>query len=465
MNSFSKKMKKALVIGIDGVPYSLLNTYLKNDAMPNLKQILGQGFGLYQMNASIPDVSSVSWTSFTTGVNPGEHGIYGFTDLQPDSYSLYFPNSRNIKAPAFWEILGKTSKKTSTLYQKYLKKIGRPYRSIILNVPHTYPAYPINGILASGFVAIDLKKATYPESAYTYLHSMNYLIDVEAEKAKEDKLAFMKSLFDCFEIRKKAISHFFKNEPWDLFFACITETDRLHHFFFDASQDPSHPFYKHFFQFYSEVDKFIKVLYDGFLEKYRGKGFFMILSDHGFASIKKEVYINKFLEKQGFLVLKNVGDLYERIDHQTKVFNLDPCRIYIHDKDSYPRGNVRKEERVALLIEVRDALGSLKGENGENVIDKIYSKEEIYQGPHLHRAPDLVCLPKDGYDLKGSLEKKEIFGQTLFTGMHTWHDAFCILPEQISVLTKPAIENMPDHIMEYFTQKEAIDGSPDKIRK
>ena len=68
----------------------------------------------------------------------------------------------------------------------------------------------MNGILVSGFVAIDLKKATFPESAYTYLHSINYLIDVEAEKAKEDKLAFMKSLFECFEIRKKAISHFFK---------------------------------------------------------------------------------------------------------------------------------------------------------------------------------------------------------------------------------------------------------------
>ena len=55
-------------------------------------------------------------------------------------------------------------------------------------------------------------------------------------------------------------------------------------------------------------------------------------------------------------------------------------------------------------------------------------------------APDLVCLPKDGYDLKGSLEKKEIFGQNIFTGMHTWHDAFCILPERINFLTKPAIE-------------------------
>jgi predicted AlkP superfamily phosphohydrolase/phosphomutase len=139
------------------------------------------------MNASIPDISSVSWTSF--------------------------------------------------------------------NVPHTYPALPLNGILVSGFVAIDLNKAAFPESAYTYLNSIHYLIDVEAEKAKGDKMAFIKNIFECYEIRKKAISHFFKKESWDPFFACTTETDRLHHFFFDASKDKENPYYESFLQFYMELDK------------------------------------------------------------------------------------------------------------------------------------------------------------------------------------------------------------------
>jgi predicted AlkP superfamily phosphohydrolase/phosphomutase len=452
MKLFSKKMKKALIIGIDGVPYSLLNTYLQKDVMPNLKKILSQGLTLHQMNASIPDISSVSWTSFNTGVNPGEHGIYGFTDLKPDSYSLYFPNSKDIKAPTFWEILGKTNQKTSTLSQKYYNKIIHPYRSVIFNVPHTYPALPMNGILISGFVAIDLKKATFPDSAYPFLHSINYLIDVEAEKAKEDKTEFIKSLFECFEIREKAISHFFAEEPWDLFVACITETDRLHHFFFDASYDKENTYHESFLHFYIKLDKFIKYLYDKFIERDSGKGFFMILSDHGFAPVKKEVYINKFLEEKGFLVLKNEGNFYERIENKTKAFNLDPCRIYIHGTDSYPRGTVRKEERAALLEEIKKALRMLKGENGDEVVDKIFEKEEIYHGPHTHLAPDLVCLPKDGYDLKGSLEKKEIFGYNIFKGMHTWHDAFCILPSNITFSKKPSIEELTDYIIQNYSQ-------------
>jgi predicted AlkP superfamily phosphohydrolase/phosphomutase len=451
MKLFSKKKKKALIIGIDGVPYSLLNTYIKNDIMPNLKKILSQGFTLHQMNASIPDISSVSWTSFNTGVNPGEHGIYGFTDLKPGSYSLYFPNSNDIKASTFWEILGKTNQKASTLSQKYHQKISRPYRSIIFNVPHTYPAWSMNGILVSGFVAIDLRKATFPESAYPYLHSINYLIDVEAERAKEDKAAFMKSLFECFEVRKKAISHFFTQESWDLFFACITETDRLHHFFFDASTDKENPYYQSFLRFYAELDKWIQTLYNDFVNLSDGKGFFMILSDHGFAPIKKEVYINQFLKEKGLLFLRDEGDFYERIENQTKAFNLDPCRIYIHNKEAYPNGRIRREEKAEVLREIKEALKAFK-EDGNPIIDQIYQKEEIYHGLHTGRAPDLVCLPKDGYNLKGSLERNEIFSYSPFKGMHTWHDACCVLPGNIAISKKPSVEYLTDYILQYYSQ-------------
>ena len=452
MKLFSKKSKKALLIGIDGVPHSFLKTCIEKDVMPNLKQILTQGFTLNSMNASIPDVSSVSWTSFSTGVNPGEHGIYGFTELEPENYSLRFPNSRDVKAPPFWEILGKTSRGTSTLGEKYLPKVSSPFRSVIFNLPHTYPASPINGVLVSGFVAIDLKKAVYPESVLHTLRSMNYVIDVDAEKARGDKGAFLKEIFECFEIRKKAIFHFFEEEPWDLFFACVTESDRLHHFFFDAAAQESHPDHGPFLNFYSEVDKFIGRLYDAFVEKSGGKGFFMILSDHGFAPIKKEVYINPYLQQSGLLELKPEGLFYERIGNQTRAFNLDPCRIYINGQGVYGRGRVRREERLQVLNEAREALESLKTEEGEKVIDKVYQKEEIYRGPHLDRAPELVCLPRDGYDLKGGIEKKAVFGRTIFEGMHTWHDAFCVLPEGIRFSEKPSIEQLAEYILRYFTE-------------
>lgn len=443
--------RKALIIGLDGVPYSLLKDYLEQGKMPRLRKMLDQGFSLHPMNASIPDVSSVSWTSFATGVNPGEHGIYGFVDLQPHDYSLYFPNSRDIQAPSFWEILGKTDKKTSTLSHDYRQKVQSPKRSIIFNLPHTYPAASIHGILVSGFVAIDLKKAVYPDSTYSYLRSIHYQIDVEAETVRKDKTLFLNELFDCFEIRKKAIDHFFLNEPWDLFLACITETDRLHHFFFDAARDRGHLFYERFVQFYEALDNWLGRIFERFMEQTQGRGLFIALSDHGFVPIKKEIYINPFLERSGFLKLNPDGEFFKKLGSGTRVFNLDPCRIYVNYKDLYGGGIVRREERSVLLKEVREALSTLRGEDNEEVIEKIYLREEIYQGPQFDRAPDMVCLPKPGYDLKGGIDRKEIFGQTIFTGMHTRQDAFCIFPEDYGWAEKPSIEQLASPILQHFT--------------
>jgi len=54
------------------------------------------------MASSIPEISSVAWSPIITGANPGEHGIYGFTDVAPDSYRLSFPNFNNLQVPPFW---------------------------------------------------------------------------------------------------------------------------------------------------------------------------------------------------------------------------------------------------------------------------------------------------------------------------------------------------------------------------
>lgn len=157
------KQNKVIVIGIDGVPCSLLKRFIQQGLMPNLASLVKKGT-LADMTASIPEVSSTSWTTFMTGVNPGRHGIYGFMELEKGTYEWRFPNSTDIKSQTLWELAARYNKK-----------------SIVLNVPSTYPAKALNGILTAGFVALDLKKATYPESAYGYLKSIGYRMDVDTK--------------------------------------------------------------------------------------------------------------------------------------------------------------------------------------------------------------------------------------------------------------------------------------------
>src|SRR5687767_9752547 len=98
---------RAILIGLDGTPHSLLRKLADDGTMPNVRRLIGEGT-LKSMTTTIPEISSVAWSSFMTGVNPGKHGVYGFVDLQPHSYKAYFPNSKHVKAEALWDILGRS---------------------------------------------------------------------------------------------------------------------------------------------------------------------------------------------------------------------------------------------------------------------------------------------------------------------------------------------------------------------
>ena len=396
-----EKEKKVVVLGIDGVPCSLLKRFIDEGLMPNLAGLVKKGT-LSGMTASIPEVSSTSWSTFMTGVNPGKHGIYGFMELQKDSYNWRFPDSRDVSSSTLWDIAGMNGKK-----------------SIVLNVPSTYPAKELNGILTAGFVALDLKKATWPESAYEYLKGIGYIMDVNARKAQESLEALAEEIDRTFEVRKKAIMHFLDTGDWDLFVGVITETDRLHHYLWVALDDESHPQHDFFIGFYKKLDAFIGEIY----KKVGDDIPFVMLSDHGFTTIKKEVYLNTWLREQGYLkFLNDAPGSMEDMDEESRVFVLDPSRIYIHQKGKYTKGSVDPADYEDLRNRIKSELMELTFEGGK-VIKEVLFKEEIYSGGLVKDAPDLVALSHEGYDLKGAINKPEIFGNSFLTGGHTKENA------------------------------------------
>jgi len=430
MRFFSKNQKKVLIIGIDGLPQDLLIGMMDKGVMKGLRSIMESGYRVHPMKASLPEISSVSWTSFMTGVNPGEHGIFGFTHLEPHSYKLHFTNSKDIQAPTFWQILSKNRKVKKTL---------------VINVPSTYPAFPIEGLLVSGFVAVDFEKAVYPSSYIPILRDMNYIIDVEAEKARKDKKGLYADILQSLSVRRKVFLDLFHREAWDLCVFCITETDRLHHFFFDEKETAT------FEKPYQMIDDITSELYHAAKKKWGEDFLFMILSDHGFSLLKQEVNLNAYLQKMGLLSLDASKDYYEKIDRGTLAFAMDPGRIYLHYENRFPKGQVALDQGRQIREQLKAMLSDLKGEDGTPVIHSIFEKEKIYQGPYLEQAPDLVCVPNPGYDLKGNMRKKEVFTLDIFKGMHTYENAVLMLPEQITVETPINIEFPAKVILDYFS--------------
>ena len=93
---------KTVIIGLDGMPYHLIKHLAESGIMPSTDKLITEGV-FREMESSIPEVSSVAWSSIITGTNPGYHGIFGFTELPAGTYRLSFPNSNNLRMPPFWQ--------------------------------------------------------------------------------------------------------------------------------------------------------------------------------------------------------------------------------------------------------------------------------------------------------------------------------------------------------------------------
>ena len=403
-NLFGNEDKKMVVLGLDGVPFTFMERMVKEGRMPSFESLLDKGY-FKRMNSVLPTISSVAWSSFMTGKDAAGHNIFGFIDRKSDPFNLFVPTAKHMKAPTIWDEIGKMDQK-----------------SVVMNVPVTYPPKEINGVLVSGFLATDINKATYPKNVAQELKGMNYVIDADTWTARDSKDEFLNELNHALERRFKTMFKFLEEKEWNYFQCHIMETDRINHFYWGDMVDDHPEFAERFYSFYEKIDNFIGEL----MERLDDKTELMILSDHGFCKTKKEVQLNYWLEEEGYLKynkdeVESVADMAP----ESKAYSLLPGRIYINRKGREEMGAVSEKDYENLRKEIRAGLLELENEeNGEKIIDQVFYREEIYQGPYLDQAADLIAIPHEGYDLKGKADQDSLLEDGFIQGMHTYDDAF-----------------------------------------
>jgi len=392
---------RTILIGIDGLGYTMIQKLFTEGVMPNFQKIANNGV-LSHMMASIPDNSAVSWSSIMTGKNPGEHGVFGFTGLIPGTYTLNYPNFLNLQSKPFWHI-----------------KQNKKY--IIINLPFTYPAQPLNGLLISGFITPDINKAVYPIDFLEYLTDIKYSIDVDAGKAYKSKELFLNNIFDVLEKRVELYQYLWTHNEWDTFMVVFTGSDRLEHFLLDVFEYKIAPYYDRFLEYFKRIDDTIGWINDRMV----GSDNLIMMSDHGMELIKTEVYINNYLIEGGFLSIDEAEKQnYNHLSKDTKAFALEPARIHLNLKGKYPNGNVEENEIGHMVSNLKKHFNNLRY-NGKKVIKEMHLKEEIYSGAQLDVAPELLLVSNPGYSLRGSIGKDQLFSnESILTGMHRRDDAF-----------------------------------------
>jgi len=120
------KIKKVAFVGLDGIIPWMAEKFIAEGVMPNLKQLMENGFTTESV-PSLPTWTPGNWTTLATGAQTSTHGIEGFEihlPGEPLPYEIYHRgfDQELRKAETFWEAAA---------------KVGR--KSIILKYPVTWP--------------------------------------------------------------------------------------------------------------------------------------------------------------------------------------------------------------------------------------------------------------------------------------------------------------------------------------
>ena len=184
----------------------------------------------------------------------------------------------------------------------------------------------------------------------------------------------------------------------------------------------------------------------------------MLVSDHGSCSIKQEVFYNRWLADLGYLKYEQVpAKSLEQMHPDSLAYALDPGRIYLNLRDRERDGRVlpgaEYERPRGGLVAAAEALG-LPGDGEEaRPVLKAFRREEVYSGPYVAQAADIILAPKDGYDPKGAFHKEALLHKdAALNGMHTYDDALCYVSRRGLARERAAILDVTPTILSALGQ-------------
>jgi hypothetical protein len=156
--------KKVIVIGLDGLEPTIVESMLGRGELPNLARIRGAG-SYSQLRTTYPAQTPVAWSSFMTGTNPGGHGIFDFISRDPETYLPDAALSRFERPKSMLAQPRVVNQRKGVPLWQPLSQAGVP--STILRCPCTFPPESLLGRMIAGVGVPDLRGSQSKGTFYT----------------------------------------------------------------------------------------------------------------------------------------------------------------------------------------------------------------------------------------------------------------------------------------------------------
>ena len=435
---------KCMIIGLDSADPYLIDRWI--DLLPNLKSMREKGvYGV--LESVVPPASMPAWQCFATGKNPAKIGVYGFLSIGRDRKLKHGTTPPGIGC--VWDLASEAG-----------LSVG------VFNVPGTFPPYPINGFMVSGFPAPPGKTWAYPGSLMKRLDQAvdGYDVDVPLSKPSEMKggeEAYLLRVQGLHDKSLEAAKHLVRWYSPDIFVMTFQGLDLVQHDFTRYMGLPGSKYVNTVRDWYIRLDQAI-----GSLEELiEPSTSLLVLSDHGSRPTSTSFHVNQFLRSKGFLAVRKapkqmrtrqfyasarkfalktlpaglITSVYritpDRVAHKltvsaqfermltslvdsidwerTKAFSTGghQAAIYI----SYD-GGVRTERSKASaeMVEELQKLfsGLVHPKTGEKIEPVFHLKESTFKGPFEYEAPDLcveLFTKDEKVHIKINLDSEDIW--------------------------------------------------------
>lgn len=428
----SESQARVLIIGLDSATFNLIEPWAAQGLLPNLARLMRDG-AHGRLASTLQPTTAPAWVSFMTGMNQGKHGLYDFVRRRADKYSLDVTNGSHVAAPLMFETLS---------------QLGR--RVITVNIPYSYPPRPVNGIMIGGpFAPAVTRELVYPPEIFETLKQVapDYFVIPDYDAHAADPMTdFAAKLQREVELREQVSVALMQREAWDVFAVVIMATDEVQHTFWHCMEAPDDsPLAKHrhvIRDIYQRCDAAVGTLIAAAERDGRALDV-IVMSDHGAGRFEWMINLNRWLADQGLLcfhgersspvkqlrsslvqksaqayrhyvpaatrtIIRNrLGSKrFSRVQEefqsavvtdtidwaQTRAYSLGAGgNIFINLQGREPAGCVTAAEYEVVRQHIIDELAQLHDpDNGRPMVKRAYRREDLYHGPKLDQAPDVV---------------------------------------------------------------------------
>jgi len=151
-----------------------------------------------------------------------------------------------------------------------------------------------------------------------------------------------------------------------------------------------------------------------------------VLSDHGFTSFRRGVNLNTWLLREGYLT--PLGDTIDWT--RTRAYTFGLGGLYLNLRGREAEGVVTDDEAPALRREIAAKLTGLR--DGEDLaVVKAYESSDLYRGPYIGAAPDLIIGYADGYRASWDAAVGKVSAQVFEDNAKAWCGDHCVDPSLV----------------------------------